>query len=309
MSRIMPFFSALVKITLDKSRNGHYFHAIVPICRIPAFRRPVWPFGLDSRAFASPATRRETLSNFGEFFYAMHMNRIDVHNHFIPNLDDGCQSLDESLECLRTMSAAGYSRSFCTPHCAANDFTHLSTDEVAAHVNTLQGQVNAAGISIALKPGGELRLTPHLAELFADRSIPTFAHAGKYVLTDLWEYDWPAWATRAVEWLQKRGLTVILAHPERMPVLRKSPAYIDELAKLGLLFQGNLGPIGGGDSADIVALSRRYLQENRYFLVGTDGHRPSHMAVRMNGLRVIEELVGAEKLQELTVTNPGRLWS
>jgi protein-tyrosine phosphatase len=145
--------------------------------------------------------------------------------------------------------------------------------------------------------------------MFAQNAIPTFGHAGKYVLADLWEYDWPAWAARGVEWLQKRGLTVILAHPERMPVLRQRPEFIDELSKLGLLFQGNLGPIGGGDSNDIVALSRRYLQENRYFLVGTDGHRPNHMAPRMNGLRVIEQLMGAEKLEELTVKNPGRLWT
>jgi protein-tyrosine phosphatase len=238
----------------------------------------------------------------------MSMNRIDVHCHFLPKLDDGCISLDESLVCLRMMVAAGYDRIFCTPHCGALEFTDLRPAEVAERVRELQGHVDAAGIPIQLKPGGELRLSDDLMEDLRPEDLPTFGHAGRYVLTDIWEDDWPAWASRCVAWLQKLGHMVILAHPERMSVLRKKPEGILELANLGLLFQGNLGPIGGGDSEDIVALSRRYLTEGRYFMVGTDGHRPNHMTHRVNGLRVVEQLMGREKLEELTVKNPGRLW-
>ena len=236
------------------------------------------------------------------------MNRIDVHCHFLPDLDDGCQSLAESLACLRTMAATGYSRVFCTPHCGSTEFTDLTVTEVAERVRTLQGHVAAARIPIELKPGGELRLTPYTAQNLPEGGPPTYGHAGKYVLADLWEPDWPDWATQAVQWLQRRGHTVILAHPERMPALREKPQMIDDLAALGLLFQGNLGPLAGADSADIVLLARRFLVEGRYFMVGTDGHRPQHMTQRLAGLRVVEELVGIEKLEELTVKNPGRLW-
>jgi protein-tyrosine phosphatase len=240
------------------------------------------------------------------------MNRIDVHCHFLPALDDGCKSLGESLECLRMMAAAGYSRVFCTPHCGSSDFTELTTAEVAERVRALAAQAKAAKIPIELKPGGELRLSPLIAEDLPEENggcgIPTYGHGGRYVLADLWEADWPVWAARAVEWLQKRGLTVIIAHPERMPVLRAKPALIDEIARLGVLFQGNLGPIAGADQTDVVMLARRYLQEGRYFMVGTDGHRPAHLGMRLQGLQVVEELVGKEKLEELTLMNPLRLW-
>ena len=243
------------------------------------------------------------------------MNRIDVHNHFLPNLDDGCQSLPESLACLRMMAGAGYSRIFCTPHCGAIEFSELTPAEIAERVGTLQGHADAAGIPLQLKPGGEVRLSADLetalprGENGAEQGIvPTFGNAGKYVLADTWEPDWPPWAARAVQWLQSQGLMVILAHPERMGWLRERPERINDLAALGVLFQGNLGPLGGGDSADVVALSRRYLLEGRYFLVGTDAHRPSHMGARLAGLRVIEQLAGPEKLEELTITHPARLW-
>jgi len=237
------------------------------------------------------------------------MTRIDVHCHFLPHTDDGCQSLNESLACLRMMVDAGYSRIFCTPHCGESGFSELTNAEIAERVRTLQGHVDAAGIPLQLKPGGELRLGPNLESELPEGVVPTYGHAGRYVLADLWEEQWPSWATKSVQWLQDKGHMVIIAHPERMPHLRANPERINELAALGVLFQGNLGPIGGGDSADIVALARRYLAEGRYFMVGTDGHRPSHMGPRMAGLKVIEQLVGPEKLHELTVTNPLRLWN
>jgi protein-tyrosine phosphatase len=240
----------------------------------------------------------------------MQMGRIDVHCHFVPGVDDGCANVGESLTCLRMMVEAGYDRVFCTPHCGDTAFSELSPPMVADLVHRLREEVVAAGIPIELRPGGELRLSAHIARDLERVGVPTYGHEGKYVLTDIWTHDWPVWATRAVEWLQKRGLIVILAHPERLPLLRKDPKHITELAKLGLLFQGNLGPLAGAsDSPDIVALAERYLQDGRYFMVGTDGHRPPHMAARLAGLRRVEELVGEAGLRELTERNPGRLWA
>ena len=46
----------------------------------------------------------------------MTTGRIDVHSHLLPNVDDGCSSLAESLECARRMVQAGYTHCFCTPH-------------------------------------------------------------------------------------------------------------------------------------------------------------------------------------------------
>lgn len=235
------------------------------------------------------------------------MQRIDVHAHFLPGIDDGCRDDAEALECLRTLVANGYDRAFCTPHWEFEGFRTL--DEVAGRVARLQEVVTRAGVPMELRPGGELRLSVNMAEELRATGIPTYGHAGRYVLIETWAARWEPWKTRAVEWLQKQGLTPILAHPERMPVLRGNPQWIEELARMGLKFQGNLGPLGGGDSADIVALAERYLQEGRYFILGTDTHRPNTLAIRMTGLQRAEALVGQAVLQQLTAENPGKLWA
>jgi hypothetical protein len=51
-------------------------------------------------------------------------------------------------------------------------------------------------------------------------------------------------------------------------------------------------------------MAERLLKGGRYFLIGTDLHRPSGMAARLAGLAVAEELVGATEVERLTVENP-----
>lgn len=237
------------------------------------------------------------------------MGRVDVHNHFLPGIDDGCRDLEESLTSLRMLAAHGYDRVFCTPHTGDTSFHDLTTAEVAARVADLRTHIAREKIAIELRPGGELRLSPDLPELAREVGIPTFGHASRVVLADIWEADWPAWATRAVEWLQSQDYQVILAHPERMPYLIRDHARIDDLARLGLRFQGNLGPIAGNDSSLVAALAERYLKDGRYFMVATDGHRPNTLPQRLAGLARIEALVGSEALKTLTETHPATLWN
>ena len=121
------------------------------------------------------------------------------------------------------------------------------------------------------------------------------------MLIDTFEKGWPEWATRGVEWLQKQGYTVILAHPERMDVLQNDPAFVEEFIRMGLLLQGTMGPLAGVDKASANALAERFIKEGKYFLLGSDGHRPNTFAQRMAGLARAREWVGNEVVDRLTV--------
>ena len=42
--------------------------------------------------------------------------KVDLHSHFIPGIDDGSQSMKESLSLLKGMEALGYEKVITTPH-------------------------------------------------------------------------------------------------------------------------------------------------------------------------------------------------
>lgn len=235
--------------------------------------------------------------------------RIDTHHHLLPGIDDGCRDLTDTLTNLQHMALAGYSKIFCTPHCFNGMCERLNNELISSSVRQLQITLRERGIPIEILPGGELCMVQDMVEQAKFRGIPTFGMANQYVLVESWSPTWEPWLFTHIEWLQKRGLTVILAHPERMRPMHERPALLDELTSRGVLLQGTLGPIAGKDSALAATLSERLLKEGRYFMVATDGHRSDTLPARLTGLDVIRKFVGEAALTELTITNPAKLWS
>lgn len=234
--------------------------------------------------------------------------RIDVHNHLLPNLDDGCSTINDSFDCLQAFIAAGYRRLFLTPHTGPTDMCSIRPEESQEHFEKFLHTVKQAGINVELKLGGEVRLSPELLAMRDLELAITYGRRSQYCLVDIWEPDWPAWAQACIDWLQGSGRTVILAHPERMPVMQEDIRLMDRLAAQGVLFQGNLGPLGGSEPEVIKKLAERFLREGRYFMLGSDCHRPAHLPARMAGLQRATEIVGEATVQKLTFDHPMMIW-
>src|SRR3954454_14450805 len=83
--------------------------------------------------------------------------RIDVHSHLLPQVDDGCRTLEESIACAREMVAAGYTHSFCTPHVWPS-LPHNNAAEITRRVRRLQEAFGDAEVGLTLIAGGELNL-------------------------------------------------------------------------------------------------------------------------------------------------------
>ncbi len=227
--------------------------------------------------------------------------RIDVHSHLLPGVDDGCASLEESLECARRMVAAGYTHSFCTPHYWPNLKTSVTT--IARWTEELQAALDAAAIPLLLTPGAEISLRPGLSRI-APEEVISYGLARKYVLIDLWADELPGFFEPEVKWLQSLGVTVILAHPERMKAVQSEPGLADYFQRLGVLLQGNLQCFSDEPGAPTRVTVERFLREGRYFMLGSDLHNLRSLDVRLDGLRRAMELAGQESVDRLTIENP-----
>ena len=247
------------------------------------------------RPFLSPAPG-DTPSRVG---------RVDVHSHLLPGIDDGCQTVEDSLACARVLVGEGYTHGFCTPHVWPN-LPENTAANIRRRVGELQAALDAESIPLRLLPGGEINLREDTL-LTAPDALVSYDMAGRFVLADLWADRIPPFFAPAVRWLQSRGATVVLAHPERMRAVQTDPALADYFAELGLLLQGNLQCFGDPPHADTRRVAERYLAEGRYFMLGTDLHNLKSLPVRMAGLKRATELAGEEAVWELTSTNPSRL--
>ena len=171
----------------------------------------------------------------------MNHGRIDVHSHLLPGIDDGCKSVEESIACAKVLVANGYTHAFCTPHIWPT-YKGVSRVSVPRWCAALQKELDAAAVPLRLLPGGELNLYLGVEKTPHEDLVPLAL--GKYMLVDMWVPEIPPFFEPAIRWLQSMGLTVILAHPERMRAVQDQPDVINYFDSLGVLLQGNLQCFG-----------------------------------------------------------------
>ncbi|MEO0572652.1 MAG: CpsB/CapC family capsule biosynthesis tyrosine phosphatase, partial [Bacteroidota bacterium] len=59
---------------------------------------------------------------------------VDIHNHVLPGIDDGAQTVDESLEMVKMFQEFGINELICTPHIMHNYYDNTpKTIEQAYH--------------------------------------------------------------------------------------------------------------------------------------------------------------------------------
>jgi protein-tyrosine phosphatase len=236
---------------------------------------------------------------------ATSFGRIDVHSHLLPDVDDGCPTVEESLRCVQRLISAGYTHGFCTPHIWPN-LPHNSVEKIVEKTKQLQADIDAAGLQYRVMPGGELNVRPDLPDT-APEEVPTFCMGRKYCLFDIWVDVIPKYFWTATEWLQSLGLQVILAHPERMRAVQDKPELAERFQEAGLLLQGNLQCLGDPPNSYTRRVAERYLKEGRYFLLGSDTHNAAGLDIRLAGLENATDLVGDAEIWRLTRDNPLKL--
>ena len=228
--------------------------------------------------------------------------RIDVHAHLLPGVDDGCADVAESITCAKMLISAGYSQAFCTPHIWPN-LPHNNPETIVQRTKELQVHYDEAGVNLNLLPGGELNLRAEMVN-WSREQIPTYAMKGKYCIFDLWADKLPGFFWPVVEHLRALDLKVIVAHPERLRAVQEEPGLADEFLQRGLLLQGNLQCFSDAIGSPTRRMVEKLLAERKYFLLGTDTHRPDTVVMRLNGLLTAVELGGKEYVDQLTITNP-----
>ena len=232
--------------------------------------------------------------------------RIDVHAHLLPGLDDGSSSMDESIELARRLAEAGYAHAFCTPHfwpgyeTYTPAFIRRATDE-------LREQLRLHRIPLELHPGAEINLDMPIDTLTIDQ-VPTYGMRGFYALMDFWESGMPERFLKRIDYLISHHVRPIIAHPERIAAFQVDPDLLDRLAdERRVLFQCNLQCLSDPKGRPTRDLAERWLKAGKYFMIGSDTHNLRTLDLRLEGLEVALDLVGDHELHRLTVDNPAKL--
>lgn len=224
----------------------------------------------------------------------------DMHTHILPRVDDGSGSLEESLAMLSAAAKAGVTSIVCTPHCRAPyfDFDEMweaffkladAAEEAGLARECVQGQPVKA--PIALQMGFEvnywklLELGLDWIDLLAFDGLTRTPESPKGVREFLLELpetepasNFPHYK-RLVSIIQDCGYQVIIAHPERVRMIRHDLQLAREFAQMGCLLQVSADYIDGGRLGNSKKAAQDLLRSNLDVIVASDAHYPNHYRV------------------------------
>jgi protein-tyrosine phosphatase len=192
---------------------------------------------------------------------------IDIHSHILPEVDDGPKSWDVSVAMCRMAATDGITHMVATPH--ANDRYHYDREYlkgVLAHLQQLVGD------TIKLSLGCDFHLSyDNLQDAFSN---PTryVIEGSQYMLVELSNYSVPPQTTDSFLKLGDCGMTAIITHPERNPIVRESPQRIVEWAEQGCVIQMTGSALTGFWGERVRRVAQWLLECQSVHVLATDAH-------------------------------------
>ncbi|MEZ4485110.1 MAG: CpsB/CapC family capsule biosynthesis tyrosine phosphatase [Syntrophotaleaceae bacterium] len=235
---------------------------------------------------------------------------IDWHCHILPGLDDGPETLAESLEMARILAAAGFRQVHCTPHFILGSF-HNRPAQVQQATLQLQKELQRAGIPLLLSPGIEYYLDEYFPVLLEQPQ--TLGHS-RMLLVEIPSQAAAELVRDNIQRILHKGYVPLVAHPERSALLsstvsapirwlrrlmpcQKQPvssepfcvtALAREFQQLDCLFQGNLLSFSGYYGRKVQQRAAGWFDKGLYHHFGSDGHSAAALeAGLLPGLQVV----------------------
>lgn len=227
----------------------------------------------------------------------------DLHCHILPDIDDGAKDMKESIAMLQLACSSGSDGLVATPHVIEGKWLP-SWEEIVARCAEVNEAARENGIEITVYPGAEVGLNWDLLRNITGPG-PYCINGGNHMLVELPALEIPRYTEEFFFALQTKGITPVVAHPERQAELIRHPEIILEWLQKGILIQINGPSLTGRFGQKVKGMAELLLVHNMVHCIGSDAHgvrsrKPELFAVKEK----IKALAGEETTRRLLRDNP-----
>ena len=173
---------------------------------------------------------------------------------------------------------------------------------VKAEIEKLQTIIKEKSISIKLHFGTEILFHNDLIKLKND-NFATF-HNGKYMLIEFLTNFLPENQRRVLFELKMRGVTPIIAHPERYLKVQKNIEIVSDWLEAGCIIQIDAGSLLGKLGKEAKVTSQNILNNRWCQIIGSDAHNDKNRNFcLLKAFEYARESIGPEAIK-LVFDNP-----
>ncbi len=229
---------------------------------------------------------------------------VDIHCHLLPGLDDGPETMEQSVEMAEMALADGITHIAATPH--ANDVFPYDSERSLGLCAELAGRMNGR---LRLATGCDFHMSYENLEAASACPGRFTLNQKDYLLVEFADFALPPFLDQALGRLQEAGLKLIVTHPERNPLVRAAPERLRGWIANGCYVQITGMSLTGRFGRAAEQAAQDFLDRNWAHFVASDAHNARGRPPR---LRRAYDLVaarrGPEAARALFHDNPLAAW-
>lgn len=231
---------------------------------------------------------------------------IDTHLHILYGVDDGPETVQESLELAQALVQEGIRCAVATPH-YNDEFPQRPAAEIHARVKEMQQMLDQYQVPLRLFAGHEALITPDLVVDVQAGRVATL-NDSRYLLLELWSGNWLPETERVIFDLQVAGIVPVIAHPERYRAIQQDPARLAALLRQGAIAQLTASSLVGMQGKTAQRTAETLLKKGLIHCIASDAHgldrRPPGVA---RGLQRAVKLLGQARVHEMIEAWPAAI--
>jgi protein-tyrosine phosphatase len=231
---------------------------------------------------------------------------IDTHLHILPAIDDGPETIQETIMLARALVEEGVHSAIATPH-YNDEFPHHSASEIRERVRAVQQELDRQEVSLRLFAGHEVLIKPGLVEDIQKGRVATL-NGSRYLLLELWNNGWMPETERVIFQLRLNDIVPIIAHPERYRPIQKDPQRLAALLRQGALAQIMVGSLLGTQGGTTQRTAEILLKKGMAHCLASDAHDLRKRPPRIRqSLQRAEQLISRSLLYRMIETVPAAI--
>lgn len=197
----------------------------------------------------------------------------EVHCHILPGIDDGARDVAHAIQLVYQMKEWGVEKIVATPHVTEASFENTPQTIEAAQAQ-LRQEIDLGKLGIELCHSAEYRMDDNfLGILERNEIIPML---GNHILIEN-SFLQPFWNIKGLVFdLQMKGLSPILAHPERYAYYYEEKNIYTELHEQGCEFQVNILSLAGYYNKRAKEIAEWLISKHMVDYLGSDLHNNHH---------------------------------
>lgn len=225
---------------------------------------------------------------------------VDIHSHVLYGLDDGAETIEQSVAMLELAANGGTTDIVATPH---SDFTyHFQPDLVAERIAELNAALDGR---IQIHFGCDFHLHfENIRDLLENPSRYTINHQ-RYLMVEFADEQIVKTTDEVFKRMLDLDITPVITHPERNPLLRRRVADLAKWVRAGCLVQVTAQSFLDRFGKPARRTADELMEQRMVHFIASDAHdTEDRPPVLGKAFAYIADRYGAEPATRLFADNP-----